>query len=119
MCILIHFCFDSDNPKEEGEEHISNSTRATGIGGAETIQHTTVVSRDTQEGLRTLLEPKDPVLPSNKLAIIQKDQNKKKQGYKVDQVSSEVHTDIHNFSLESERETEYVSTSYNFTSTHF
>lgn len=85
------------------------------------IQQTTVVSRDTQEGLRTLhsVEPKDPVLPSNKLAIIQKDQNKKKQGYKVDQVSSEVHTDIHNFSLESERETEYVSTSYNFTSMHF
>ncbi|CAM4691929.1 unnamed protein product [Leuciscus chuanchicus] len=96
-----------DNPKEEGEEHISNSTRATGIGGAETIQHTTVVSRDTQGGLRTLLEPKDPVLPPNKLAIIQKDKIKKTQGYKVDQVSSEVHTDIHNFSLESKRETEY------------
>ncbi|XP_067273246.1 insulin-like growth factor-binding protein 3 [Pseudorasbora parva] len=96
-----------DNPKEEGEEHISNGTSATGDAGAEMIQHPTVVCGDTQGGLRTPLEPKDPALHSNKLAVMQKDQIKKTQSYKVDQFSSEVHTDSHNFSQESKRETEY------------
>ncbi|XP_047192746.1 insulin-like growth factor-binding protein 3 isoform X3 [Scophthalmus maximus] len=39
--------------------------------------------------------------------LIQKDQNRKKQSYKVESVSGGANMDMHNFSLESKRETEY------------
>uniref|UniRef100_A0A3B1JKY1 Insulin-like growth factor-binding protein 3 n=1 Tax=Astyanax mexicanus TaxID=7994 RepID=A0A3B1JKY1_ASTMX len=55
---------------------------------------------------RTVLEPKGSLLHT-KLGIIQKEQSKNSQSYKVESVASSVHTDIHNFSLESKRETEY------------
>uniref|UniRef100_A0A673N1X8 Insulin-like growth factor-binding protein 3 n=1 Tax=Sinocyclocheilus rhinocerous TaxID=307959 RepID=A0A673N1X8_9TELE len=95
-----------DNPEEEGEEHISNGTRATGAGGAETVQDTTNVSGDTQGGPRTAIEPIDS-MPHTKEEMIKRDQFKKRQIFKGEPVSSGVHTDIHNFSLESKRETEY------------
>uniref|UniRef100_A0A673NKK6 Insulin-like growth factor-binding protein 3 n=1 Tax=Sinocyclocheilus rhinocerous TaxID=307959 RepID=A0A673NKK6_9TELE len=95
-----------DNPEEEGEEHVSNDTRATGAGGVETVQDTTIVSGDTQGGPRTAIEPIDPMLHP-KEEMIKKEQIKKSQIFKGEQVSSGVHTDIHNFSLESKRETEY------------
>lgn len=41
--------------------------------------------------------------------LIQKDQNKKTQSYKVESLSGGANVDIHNFSLENKRETEYVS----------
>lgn len=41
--------------------------------------------------------------------LIQKDQNKKTQSYKVESVSGGANMDMHNFSLENKRETEYVS----------
>lgn len=41
--------------------------------------------------------------------LIQKDQNRKTQSYKVESVSGGANIDIHNFSLESKRESEYVS----------
>lgn len=41
--------------------------------------------------------------------LIQKDQNKKTQSFKVESVSEGTNVDIHNFSLENKRETEYVS----------
>ncbi|KAM9357833.1 insulin-like growth factor-binding protein 3 [Symphorus nematophorus] len=39
--------------------------------------------------------------------LIQKDQNRKTQSYKVESVSGGANMDIHNFSLENKRETEY------------
>ncbi|KAJ8376853.1 hypothetical protein SKAU_G00074330 [Synaphobranchus kaupii] len=39
--------------------------------------------------------------------VIKKDQSKKSQSYKVESVSGGLSTDVHNFSLESKRETEY------------
>ncbi|KAM7012252.1 insulin-like growth factor-binding protein 3 [Tautogolabrus adspersus] len=39
--------------------------------------------------------------------LIQKDQNRKTQSYKVESVSGGANMDMHNFSLESKRETEY------------
>lgn len=39
--------------------------------------------------------------------LIQKDQNKKTQSYKVESVSGGANMDVHNFSLENKRETEY------------
>ncbi|XP_032381282.1 insulin-like growth factor-binding protein 3 [Etheostoma spectabile] len=39
--------------------------------------------------------------------LIQKDQNRKTQGYKVESVSGGANMDMHNFSLENKRETEY------------
>ncbi|XP_075901813.1 insulin-like growth factor-binding protein 3 isoform X2 [Nelusetta ayraudi] len=39
--------------------------------------------------------------------LIQKDQNKKTQSYKVESLSGGANVDIHNFSLENKRETEY------------
>lgn len=41
--------------------------------------------------------------------LFQKDLNKKTQGYKVESVSGGANMDMHNFSLENKRETEYVS----------
>lgn len=41
--------------------------------------------------------------------LIQKDQNRKTQSYKVESVSGGANMDMHNFSLENKRETEYVS----------
>lgn len=46
--------------------------------------------------------------PSNS-KLLQKAQNKKTQSYKVEPVSTGANVDIHNFSLENKRETEYVS----------
>ncbi|XP_069572934.1 insulin-like growth factor-binding protein 3 [Brachyistius frenatus] len=46
-----------------------------------------------------------PPPPHNKL--IQKDQNRKTQSYKVESVSGGANVDVHNFSLENKRETEY------------
>lgn len=117
-CLLIHFSFDSDNPEEEGEEHISNDTRATGAGGAETVQDTTIVSGDTQGGPRMAIETIDP-MRHIKEEIIKKEQTRKGQTFKGEPVSSGVHTDIHNFSLESKRETEYVSTHCSSNNMHF
>ncbi|XP_059369060.1 insulin-like growth factor-binding protein 3 [Carassius carassius] len=95
-----------DNPEEEGEEHISNGTRATGAGGAETVQDTTIVSGDTQGGPRMAIESIDP-MSHHKEETIKRDQLKIRQIFKGEPVSRGVHTDIHNFSLESKRETEY------------
>lgn len=54
--------------------------------------------------------PADSRLPlHNKL--IQKDQNKKTQSYKVESVSRRTVMDVQNFSLENKRESEYVSQS--------
>lgn len=41
--------------------------------------------------------------------LIQKDQNKKTQSFKLESVSGGANMDMHNFSLENKRETEYVS----------
>lgn len=41
--------------------------------------------------------------------LIRKDQNRKTQSYKVESLSGGANVDIHNFSLENKRETEYVS----------
>lgn len=41
--------------------------------------------------------------------LIQKDQNRKTQSYKVESVSGGANMDIHNFSMENKRESEYVS----------
>ncbi|XP_051501618.1 insulin-like growth factor-binding protein 3 [Myxocyprinus asiaticus] len=87
-----------DNPEEEGEEPISNGTKAAGSEGAEMVQQTIVISGDMQGA---------PQIVHSKLGLIQKEQTKKTQSYKFEQVSSKVHTDFHNFSLESKRETEY------------
>lgn len=47
--------------------------------------------------------------------LIQKDHNRKTQSYKVESVSGGANMDIHNFSLENKRETEYVSHTQNET----
>lgn len=54
---------------------------------------------------RGMMDSRPPL--HNKL--IQKDQNRKTQSYKVESVSGGANMDIHNFSLENKRETEYVS----------
>lgn len=41
--------------------------------------------------------------------LIKKEQSRKTHSYKVESVSGGAHMDIHNFSLESKRESEYVS----------
>ncbi|NP_991314.2 insulin-like growth factor-binding protein 3 precursor [Danio rerio] len=94
-----------DKPETEGKEQ--NGTRTAGTGEAETVHHTTDISRDVQGGSRTPSEPSDPMMHSNKLEMIQKEQVKKSQVHKVVPFSGWIVQDIHNFSLESKRENEY------------
>lgn len=91
---------------------------ATGAGGAETVQDTTIVSGDMQGGPRTAIEPIDP-MPHPKEEMIKRDQFKKSQIFKWEPVSIGVHTDIHNFSVELKRETEYVSMHCSSANMHF
>ncbi|KAG9282675.1 insulin-like growth factor-binding protein 3 [Astyanax mexicanus] len=88
------------------QERLSNSTVATVTEGIEVAQRTATDSGLDVGSQRTVLEPKGSLLHT-KLGIIQKEQSKNSQSYKVESVASSVHTDIHNFSLESKRETEY------------
>lgn len=64
-------------------------------------------------------EPNDPMMHSNKLEMIQKEQVKKSQLHKVVPFSGWINQDIYNFSLESKRENEYVSTNCTSASIHF
>lgn len=41
--------------------------------------------------------------------LIQKDENRKTQSYKVESLSGGTNMDVHNFSVENKRENEYVS----------
>ncbi|XP_038857646.1 insulin-like growth factor-binding protein 3 [Salvelinus namaycush] len=56
-------------------------------------------------GHRGAIEAKPPL--HTKLDVIKKEQNKKSQSYKVESVSGGVNSDMHNFSLDNKRETEY------------
>ncbi|XP_030627226.1 insulin-like growth factor-binding protein 3 [Chanos chanos] len=95
-----------DNPEETEEENLTNATTTTVAGGDEGIQSMATVAGGFDEGQRTVLDPKAPPLHT-KLGVIQKDLTKKTQSYKVESVSVGLHTEVHNFSLESKRETEY------------
>ncbi|XP_066532761.1 insulin-like growth factor-binding protein 3 [Hoplias malabaricus] len=96
----------SDGPGIPEVERLSNSTVATVTEGIETVLHTATDSGFDLGSQRTVLDPKGSLLHS-KLGMIQKEQSKNSQSYKVESVASSVHTDFHNFSLESKRETEY------------
>lgn len=79
--------------------------------GTEVVQDTATGS-GVEEGLhRTELDPKGSLLHT-KLIMIQMEEFKQKQMQKVEPVVKGVHPDIHNFSLASKRETEYVSAFY-------
>ncbi|XP_062412604.1 insulin-like growth factor-binding protein 3 [Sardina pilchardus] len=51
-------------------------------------------------------EHKTPPLLS-KLGVARKEKNRKSQSYRVESVGGDLHTDTHNFSLDTKRETEY------------
>ncbi|KAB5539774.1 hypothetical protein PHYPO_G00093020 [Pangasianodon hypophthalmus] len=93
-------------PKEPVEEHLPTTTIATVSKGTEVVQDTATGS-GVEDGMqKTELEPKGSLLHT-KLGMIQMEQFKQRQIYKVEPVAKGVHPDIHNFSLESKRETEY------------
>ena len=81
---------------------------ATVTQGIEVAQHTATDSGLDVDSQRTVPESKGSLLHT-KLGMIKKEKSKNSQSYKVESVASSVPTDIHNFSLESKRETEYVS----------
>lgn len=86
-----------ENTADPGEEQRANATitaatTAPGMAGVD-------------GGHRGSVDPKPPLRA--KLEVIKKDQSKKSQSYKVESVSGGVNTDMHNFSLETKRETEY------------
>lgn len=86
------------------------TTIATVSKGTEVVQDTATGS-GVEEGIqKTELDPKGSLLHT-RLSMIQMEQLKQRQIYKVEPVVKGVHPDIHNFSLESKRETEYVSAS--------
>ncbi|KAI4889062.1 hypothetical protein NFI96_014670, partial [Prochilodus magdalenae] len=96
----------TDSPEVPGQEHLSNSTVATVTEGIESVRCKTTDSGLDVGSQRTVPQPKG--LPfHSKLGIIKKEQSKNSHSYKVESVASSVHTDMHNFSLESKRETEY------------
>lgn len=87
----------TENPGNQVEEGCANgTTTATVLPGVGTVKggHSRG-SMDTR--------------PHHHNKLIQKDQNRKTQSYKVESVSGGANMDMHNFSLESKRETEYVS----------
>lgn len=95
-CVWLTFTH-TENGGNQVEEGCANVTQAmTVLPGVATVKggHSRA-SMDTRSPLH------------NKL--IQKDQNRKTQSYKVESVSGGANMDMHNFSLESKRETEYVS----------
>lgn len=106
--------YASDHPKEtDAEEHLPTTTISTVSKSTEVVQDTATGS-GVEEGVqKTELEPKGSLLHT-KLSMIQMEQFKQRQIYKVEPVAKGVHPDIHNFSLESKRETEYVSASLPF-----
>lgn len=59
--------------------------------------------------LSASLDSGGPAEPRVHNQLLQKDQNKKTQSYKVEAVSRRTITDVQNFSLENKRESEYVS----------
>ncbi|TSK58121.1 Insulin-like growth factor-binding protein 3 [Bagarius yarrelli] len=89
------------------EEHLSTTPVSTVIKHTEVVQDT-VTSSGVEEGVQKTAEqaPKGSLLNS-KLGMIQMEEFKQSQIYKVEPVTKGVHPDIHNFSLESKRETEY------------
>ncbi|KAK2863969.1 hypothetical protein Q7C36_003123 [Tachysurus vachellii] len=95
---------DSGHPVED---HLHTTTIATVIKRTEVAQDTATGS-GVGEGLhRTAeLETKGPLL-NTKLGMIQMEEFKQSQIYKVEPVTNGVHSDSHNFSLETKRETEY------------
>ncbi|XP_056132357.1 insulin-like growth factor-binding protein 3 [Lampris incognitus] len=80
---------NAGSPREEG--HANVSTAMTVLPGTEGGHNRGPL--DTRPALHTKL--------------IKKDQSRKSQSYKVESVSGGANTDMHNFSLESKRETEY------------
>ncbi|XP_053469912.1 insulin-like growth factor-binding protein 3 isoform X1 [Ictalurus furcatus] len=92
--------------EEPVEEHLPTTTIATVSKGTEVVQDTATGS-GVEEGMqRTELDTKKSLLHT-KLSMIQMAKFKQGQIYKVEPVAKGVHPDIHNFSLESKRETEY------------
>uniref|UniRef100_A0AAY5EL02 Insulin-like growth factor-binding protein 3 n=1 Tax=Electrophorus electricus TaxID=8005 RepID=A0AAY5EL02_ELEEL len=80
--------------------------RSEGTFGIASFPRTSLATGGDVGEQRAVLEPKAALLHS-KLGMIQKEQSKKSQSYKVESVSGGVHTDVHNFSLESKMEAEY------------
>lgn len=100
-----------DNPEKSIMDHLT-TTIATFSKGVVVAQEIATVSgaEGSEGGQRTDMDPKNSLLHT-KLGIIQMEEFKQRQVYKVEPVAKGVHPDNHNFSLESKRETEYVSTS--------
>ncbi|CAB1332183.1 unnamed protein product [Coregonus sp. 'balchen'] len=82
-----------------GEEWRANVTMMT------TMAAGVVVVEGRGGGHRGPIEAKPPL--HTKLDVIQKEQNKKSQSYKVESESGGVKTNMPSFSLEDKRETEY------------
>lgn len=94
LCLTCTYTENSGNQVDDGCANVTQTM--TVLPGVATVKggH----SRGSMDTRPTL---------HNKL--IQKDQNRKTQSYKVESVSGGANMDMHNFSLESKRETEYVS----------
>nr|XP_046156509.1 insulin-like growth factor-binding protein 3 [Oncorhynchus gorbuscha] len=85
-----------------GDEPRANGTVTT----TKTVAGSTVGMEGGGGGHRGAIEAKPP-LHTKLDVIIKKEQNKKSQSYKVESVSGGVNSDMHNFSLDNKRETEY------------
>ncbi|KAM9435574.1 insulin-like growth factor-binding protein 3 isoform 2-T2 [Clarias gariepinus] len=97
-----------DQPKEPIEESPPTTTIAPVSKGSEVVQETAAATDSGVEDSmqKTELDHKGPKL-YNKINMIHMEEFRQKQIYKVEPVTKGVHPDIHNFSLESKRESEY------------
>ncbi|KAM6962580.1 insulin-like growth factor-binding protein 3 [Aplochiton taeniatus] len=86
---------NQDNTDDPGEGRAANVTATT----------TTTPAPGAEGGHRT--SPKSKSQLHAKLEMVRREQSRKSQSYKVESVSGGANTDMHNFSLESKRESEY------------
>lgn len=87
----VPLAFGLENSRVSEDDRSANSTGSQGLENAHRVP-----------------EPKGPP-HHTKGDLILKGLSRKSQSYKVESVSGGLTTDMHNFSLESKRETEYVS----------
>lgn len=97
-----HMLFSTlaDNIETQDEER--NST----ISGLQTLY-------STHRPMGPLRPPPHPFFPSAKSEILRREQQKKTQSFKFEELPGPLITDQQNFSLETKQEPEYVSTTTN------
>ncbi|KAG5275631.1 hypothetical protein AALO_G00122560 [Alosa alosa] len=87
-----------DNPEESYQEETNSNLTMMTVTSAVAEEHPLPATSEHKA-------PPPPLL--SKLGVVRKEKNRKSQSYRVESVGGDLHTDTHNFSLDTKRETEY------------